>query len=314
MSDLHPRARALIDAAKRGEGSLSPDVKARVHRSVLRRAVALGAAVATAGTTSAVSKAAALLAALPSSLAVPAMITAVAGAALVVFEARSTPRASPPSPPVSMHAVAPAAGPRPRAAVGEARRVVPSAAPAAPEPSAPEEATVPNSEPALPAAPVTQVAPTAILPPSRRPRVPGDQAPVAGPERDPLPLPLASAEPRHAVQPPLAGTALPDAHASTSARLADEIALLQQARQALQAGNPATALSLLDGPGSPLDASPLAEEAQLARISALCQLGRTSEAHSAMQRLVVAWPGSPASKRLGDGCAVLAAPSKGSED
>jgi hypothetical protein len=314
VSDLHPRARALIDAAKRSEGSLSPDVKARVHRSVLRRAVALGAAVATAGTTSAVSKAAALLAALPSSLAMPAMITAVAGAALVVLEARSTPPAPPPSPPVSMHAVAPAAGPRPRAAVGEAPVVVPFAAPGAPEPSATEEPTVANDEAALPAAPMTHRATVPVLVAPPRPHARASQASVAAPERDPLPLAPASAEPRHAGQPPFAGIALPDAHPSTSARLAEEIALLQQAHQALRAGNPAAALSLLDGPTSPLDASPLAEEAQLARISALCQLGRAAEAHTATERLLATWPGSPASKRLGDGCAVLAAPSKGSED
>lgn len=284
MSNLHPRARALIDAAKRGEGSLSPDVRARVHRSVLRRAVALGAAVATASTTSAVSKAAALLAALPGSLAIPAMVTAVAGAALVVFEARSTPRVPPPSPSGPMHTVASPAGPLPPApahAGDEAPVILPPAAP--PTPAQP-------------------------LPPRATP------APVAAPERAALRIaPLVDELPQAPSLPP-AVTATADANAPVAAHLAEDIVLLRQARQALREGAPATALSLLDRPGSPLDAGPLAEEAQLARISALCQLGRTTEAHAATERLLAAWPGSPASKRLRDGCAVLAAPHKGSED
>jgi hypothetical protein len=81
MSDLHPTARALIDAARRGESSLPPDARARVHRSVLRRAVAVGAAVATTSTASAVSKAAALVATLSSPFAIPGVVGAIAGVA-----------------------------------------------------------------------------------------------------------------------------------------------------------------------------------------------------------------------------------------
>jgi hypothetical protein len=293
VSDLHPRARALIDAAKRSEGSLSPDMRARVHRSVLRRAVALGAAVATASTTSAVSKAAALLAALPGSLAIPAMVTAVAGAALVVFEARSTPRLPPPFPSAPMHAVAPAPGPPPRAA-------------------ADAEPVATNHEPPRPAAAVAQVAPAPMPAQALRPRPAANPTPVAAPER--APTEPASAEPPQPPSPPLAMTEVPAPGSAVATHLAEDLALLQQARRALQAGDAATALSLLDRPGSPIDAGPLAEEAQLARISALCQLGRTTEAHAATERLLAAWPGSPAAKRLRDGCTVLVAPRKGSDD
>jgi hypothetical protein len=292
VSDLHPRARALIDAAKRGEGTLSPDVRARVHRSVLRRAVAFGAAVATAGTTSAVSKAAALLAALPASLTVPAMVTAVAGAALVVFEARSIPPVPRSAPSAPMHIAAPSAGPLPLAT-----------APAMPAMRAVEEAPVPV-EPAAPLMPAQPV----------RPRAPLSPAPVAAPATAPLPIASASAGLLQAPSPPLAVTAVPDARTPVAAHLAEDLALLRQAHQALRAGDAASALSLLDRPGSSLDAGPLAEEAQLARISALCQLGRTTEAHTATERLLATWPGSPAGKRLRDGCSVLAPARKESED
>jgi hypothetical protein len=311
VSDLHPRARALLDAAKRGEGSLSPDVRARVHRSVLRRAVALGAAVASAGTTSAVSKAAALLAMLPGSLAVPAIVTAVAGTALVVFVARPTPPMPLPAPAASMHAVAPTPGPLAHATVDETPMVEPSAAPATPDFSASEGPIATNREPA-PAAPMTQIAPAPVPAQTLRPRAPANPAPVAAPEQ--APLAAASTDAQRAPSPPLAGTAVPDARTAIEPHLAEDLALLQRARQALRAGNPTTALSLLGGPGSALDAGPLAEEAQLARISALCQLGRTSEADAATARLLAAWPKSPAANRLREGCAVPGAPRKGSED
>jgi hypothetical protein len=283
MSELHPRARSLIDAAKQGEGSLSPDVKARVHRSVLRRAFALGAVVASAGTTSVVSKAAALLAALPASLTVPAMVTAAAGAALVVLEARSTTPMSLPPPAAPMHAATAAPGPLPRAVIDETPVVVSSAVSATPAPTEGPMAT--NGVP----------------------------APNAAPKRVPR-VAAASIAPRREPSPPPAVTALPDARSALAPHLVEDIALLQRARQALQAGDPTTALSLLDRPDSGLDAGPLAEEAQLARISALCQLGRTTEAQAATERLRSAWPGSPAATRLRGGCAVLAPPRKPSED
>jgi hypothetical protein len=291
VSDLHPRARALIDAAKRGEGSVSPDARARVHRSVLRRGVALGATVASASTTSAASKAAALLATVPGSLALPAMVTAIAGAALVVFEARSTPRVSPSPPAASTHAVALARGPLPHAPVDEAR---------AAEPSAPEEPIAPNREAAPPTAPLPEIAAIPMPAQRLRPRAPAAPAPVAAPGRSPIGV--ASAEPPRALSPPLATSAAPDARAAFAPHLTEDIALLQRARQALRAGDPTTALSLLDRPDSGLDVGPLAEEGLLARISALCQLGRTTEAHAASERFLAAWPASPAAKRLPDAC------------
>jgi hypothetical protein len=147
-----------------------------------------------------------------------------------------------------------------------------------------------------------------------RQRAPASPTPVTVPEPAPLLIAPPSAGPSQAPSPPLAVSAVSDAHAPVAAHLAEDLALLRHAHQLLRAGDPATALSLLDRPGSSLDGGPLAEEAQLVRISALCQLGRTTEAHAATERLLAAWPGSPAGKRLRNGCAVLAAPRSGSED
>jgi hypothetical protein len=83
---------------------------------------------------------------------------------------------------------------------------------------------------------------------------------------------------------------------------------------ALQGGRPDVALSLLDHEGKGLDAGPLAEEAQGARVSALCQLGRVAEARAATGRFLATWPTSPLASRLREGCAALGVNSKPGDD
>jgi len=69
-----------------------------------------------------------------------------------------------------------------------------------------------------------------------------------------------------------------------AADLAADLDLLRQVHAALHGGRADVALSLLDHEGKGLDAGPLAEEAQGARVAALCQLGRLPEARAAFNR------------------------------
>ncbi|HEY5146490.1 MAG TPA: hypothetical protein VII82_06970, partial [Polyangiaceae bacterium] len=109
----------------------------------------------------------------------------------------------------------------------------------------------------------------------------------------------------------LAATAAPAVRtATTAADLAGDLDLLRRVHEALRAGRSQVALSLLDREGKGLEAGPLAEEAQGARVSALCQLGRVAEARGATSRFLATWPTSPLAMRLRGGCATLGTNSK----
>ena len=308
MSDLHPSARALIEAAKRGEASFPPEAGARVHRSVLRRAAAFGAALATTSTVSAASKAGALVATLTGPLAIPGVVGAVAGVAFLVLKAG----ALPPEPQALMATAHPAPShvavvfaPVAPAPVVAAPLEIPSAIAAEPPPLAPVVATP------LPAFTTSrrQVTPVA--------------APIVGPTAAAIESPA----------PPLAGVAAPApgvapavtptvATASASrvgpttaaADLAGDLDRLRRVHEALRAGRAEAALMLLDREGQGLEAGPLAEEAQGARVSALCQLGRVADARAATVRFLAAWPASPLAMRLRGGCAAPGTNSKPGDD
>jgi hypothetical protein len=83
MSGLHPTARALIHAAKQREAPLADEARARVHRSVLRRATALGGAMAAVTSASMTAKASLLGVALAGQLIPYGIAGALAGAALI---------------------------------------------------------------------------------------------------------------------------------------------------------------------------------------------------------------------------------------
>ncbi|MGD0679863.1 MAG: hypothetical protein ABSC94_31150 [Polyangiaceae bacterium] len=337
MSDLHPRARALIDAAKRGETPLPWHTRARVHRSVLRRAIALGAAVATTSTVSAASKAAARMATWVSPIGVPAVFGALAVCTLLVLRTATTPAEPPGSvPPVASHALV---------------RDAPTEVPIVPATGGPS---------ALP------VSPTSIVAPPPGPSEMGLIAPVpvhVSPVHvSPVPTPLAMPVPMPAATPlrtfsaerspdtrigttsatplavrffesstersgPRGERAEPSATAPTTATpaatttpasgvgaanvapLAEDLERLRGVRANLRTGHPELVLSLLDREGGRLEAGPLAEEAQAARVSALCQLGRQAEVHEATRRFLAVWPASPLAMRLRLGCAALGADS-----
>jgi hypothetical protein len=308
MSDLHPAARALIDAAKRGEAAFPLEARSRVHRSVLRRALTLGAAVATASTASAASKAATLVAGLTSAVAVPSVLGAVAAVAFFVLRAGSTthePRSS--SEPAPTHAIA---------------RPVPNPEPSTPAPPAlvsPAFSTVSHDAVALaPDAPASvTVSPPLVLaarPPaapaaSSRPTTAAEVLPVP-PAVEAVESPAVKAAVKVADEPLRTSTATPIATPGArtpiaASALADDLDVLRQVHAALRGRRSEAALSLLDRAGPRLETGPLAEEAQGARVSTLCQLGRIADARAATDRLLVAWPTSPLAMRLRGGCDAL---------
>jgi hypothetical protein len=82
--------------------------------------------------------------------------------------------------------------------------------------------------------------------------------------------------------------------------LADHTRLLSEVTAALNRGSPSTALSLMND--QTLKGSPLSSEFLAARIVALCELGRLSEARPLIQRLQRHSPESPAMNRVVSVC------------
>lgn len=75
--------------------------------------------------------------------------------------------------------------------------------------------------------------------------------------------------------------------------LAPELALLREARAALDRHDPLTALSLLDRLAQRYPAGTLQQERLAARARALCALGRGAEADATAHELARVAPGSP---------------------
>ena len=150
------------------------------------------------------------------------------------------------------------------------------------------------------AAPIAE--PTAAAIESPAPPLAGEAAPAPGVAPAVTP----------AVAPAPASRAAPAAPAA--ADLAGDLDRLRRVHEALRAGRAEAALSLLDREGQGLEAGPLAEEAQVARVSALCQLGRVADARAATARFLAAWPASPLAMRLRGGCAAPGTNSKPGDD
>jgi hypothetical protein len=91
-----------------------------------------------------------------------------------------------------------------------------------------------------------------------------------------------------------------------SDRLAQEVAILSQATSALHAGRAASALSAIDEHQRKFPNGLLAEERRVARVQALCALGRRAEAEPELQRLVRQAPQSPNTLRAQQLCGVQA--------
>lgn len=106
----------------------------------------------------------------------------------------------------------------------------------------------------------------------------------------PVAPPVAPAPPEQKDAPevsplPPAETAAPSAARRPSDRLAEEVAILSRAETELHAGRYSSALRVLDEHERKFPRGTLAQERLAARIRALCALGRTADADTALARL-----------------------------
>jgi hypothetical protein len=144
--------------------------------------------------------------------------------------------------------------------------------------------------------------PTSRLSPVRRPhsspeRSPEvDQAWTPAPI-DPLTLTHASAEVLTASA-PAQGTFAAEAGAPAASTVPAELALLEQARSALVAGDPALSVSVLDSYTTRFPRGSMAPEAAMLRVEALLKAGDRSDATRAADALLAGDPDSPYAARV----------------
>jgi hypothetical protein len=100
-----------------------------------------------------------------------------------------------------------------------------------------------------------------------------------------LPAPPAKQEAPEISPLPPAETPAPSAARRPSDRLAEEVAILSRAETELHAGRYSSAIRVLDEHERKFPRGTLAQERLAARIRALCGLGRTADADTALARL-----------------------------
>jgi outer membrane protein assembly factor BamD (BamD/ComL family) len=89
----------------------------------------------------------------------------------------------------------------------------------------------------------------------------------------------------------------------TSASSLDaEIALLRDARSALQSGNPSRTLQLLDTHDRLYPSGALAEDCAAERVYAYCAMGDPTQARALAERFLAAHPGSPHAASVRTSC------------
>lgn len=274
MSDIGPEGRAVLDGGRDGDDP-GPADRARIRAAVMR-SIAVGTALGAASATTEAAAGVARAGLLASGWKVVAglVVMGAVGAGLVVSRERppapSAARAAGPALPAGL---APTAGPAlPVGAVASPPVNEPPAASAVPPPAAaaPRASVEPVRSAAAPR-------PTSVAPPP----VAVEPPPVGEP---PPTLPA----------PPAAPPAPPDT-------LAAEATRLREAHGALQGGDAARALALLDEQGAA--GAQLREERAAARVLALCQLGKVDEARAAAARFLQESPRSPLADRVRASCA-----------
>lgn len=146
---------------------------------------------------------------------------------------------------------------------------------------------------------------------------PVSSAPRSAPSRaiaEPAAPPDPGSESVRQAEPAQTGIEVPQASASRSGKtsgaattpgvpdVAGEIAVLAEAQKALAAGQPALALRFLDDHARAFPQGALSEERSLARVIALCKLGRIESARRAARPLLQKAPDSPLSDRIRAAC------------
>jgi hypothetical protein len=89
---------------------------------------------------------------------------------------------------------------------------------------------------------------------------------------------------------------------AAAAEVEAEVQILRDAHAALQAGDPAGALALLDVHARRFPAGALAEEREATRPAALCVLGRTADARQAAAQFLRSFPDSLHAARVRKVC------------
>jgi hypothetical protein len=265
MNELGPRARALLDVARDGDGPTDA-ARARVRASITRRlaiGVAAGTAAATVAKTAgagAVTTTAAIAA--PIGLGMKVLVTLAIATAVgmgAVTYVDSQPHTAPAAKVAPLSRLAANAASPPKHLVPEAPHAAQAEPPSAP--AAPESSAV--SPPMVAAAPSH----TAVAAASASAPAPVDSSAAVAP-----------------------------------LTVKDEIALIGRAHAALTAGDPSGAIALLDEHAREFPKGALGEEREATRVLALCALGRTAAAHSAADRFFAAFPGGPQAGRVRASC------------
>jgi hypothetical protein len=269
VSELGPEARAVVEAGRAGDEPTASD-RAR-NRAALMAAIAAGGAATAVAEAAAASGAAKVTAAGAFTLGWgwKAIVVglAVAGAVGTGVALTRSPAGAPS--PTSPQLARPS-DPAPAVTSGET-----------------------SNPPTPPDAPARADAPAPV---PKAPDVPA-RAPQGGSPRAPAPTPAgrASAEPRDAEP-----GAPPPRPADT---LAGEMGGLREAHGALQGGDPARALSLLDAQSATYADGQLRQERDAARVTALCKLGKKDEARAAAARFLSENPRSVLADRVRNACA-----------
>jgi hypothetical protein len=149
---------------------------------------------------------------------------------------------------------------------------------------------------------VVQVAALETAAREATPTSPPLQAAVRAAEPSEEPTPVVSvpqASPREKSPASLAANAVPQVEST----LEIETRLLRDAEALRRAGNGARALVLLDEHAARFPNGVLAEERTAARVFALCDLGRVSDASGEAQRFLAERPRSPLAARVRASCA-----------
>lgn len=288
MNDLSRRATQLLDEARAGQPKLDSRRRERVRTAVVMSVAATAATAASSAqaagplagwlTTTAGKLLIGVGAAIVGSGATVGIILARRAAVAPVVV--TTPRVAPPVPPR-------------RAAVEPPPVVIV-------EPQTPP--------PIVESPPVAEVLPTVTpvvrsrTPPST-PRVPIERAApvvvaVTAPVDEGAPTPAVPVAPIAARS---TSNAVPQPE--TAKPLRDELTVLRLAMTHHDSGNDVAALASLDEYEARFPTGVMLVEAQVLRVLALCQLGRTADARSVLRRLELATPASPAVQRLKTSCA-----------
>jgi len=155
-----------------------------------------------------------------------------------------------------------------------------------------------------PVAKQAPVAPPVMLAPEV---VPGQRAeyeagPVASPAVDPRARDRATSTAPSVTNEPGAAAPEPPRSAADPTSMSEEASLLQSAQRALSAGRAQAALSLLAEHELRFPSGALAEERRVAKVLALCSLGRTEEASILARAFVARSPRSVLIPRLETSC------------